>query len=222
MHQTTADTMIELDRPIHLLPRRQRGATLVVGLLFLVLMTLVATVAMRQSITQERMAGGLRNYSLARNGAESAARQAERSLFDYYLTSNGAVLVGDAIASQGVHMIGGVASYRTDRALDGGVGPSTQFDSSIHDFTDTSAMATAALAAQPEFAIEDLGRVRPPGAGPQGEGGATGKENYEGSGGGSPAGNSDIRMYRVTAKSTGGLDTVTRTVETSYAGRAKG
>lgn len=218
----TANTAIDLYQRSPRLPRRQRGATLVVGLLFLVLMTLVATVAMRQSITQERMAGGLRNYSLARNGAESAARQAERSLFDYYLTSNGAVLVGDAIASQGVHMIGGVAAYRADRALDGGVGPSTQFDSAIHDFTDTSAAATAALAAQPEFAIEDLGRVRPPGAGPQGEGGATGKENYEGSGGGSPAGNSDIRMYRVTAKSTGGLDTVTRTVETSYAGRAKG
>jgi|APFre7841882724_1041349.scaffolds.fasta_scaffold85927_2 type IV pilus assembly protein PilX len=222
MHCQIAIAAVELRRPGLAVPLRQRGATLVVGLLFLVLMTLVATVAMRQSITQERMAGGLRNYSLARNGAESAARQAERSIFDYYLTSNGAVLVGDDIASQGVHMMGQIASYRSDRALDGGSTASTQFDSAIHDFTDTSAMATAALAAQPEFAIEDLGRVRPPGAGPQGEGGSTGKENYEGSGGGSPAGNSDIRMYRVTAKSTGGLDTVTRTVETSYAGRAKG
>ena len=77
----------------------------------------------------------------------------------------------------------------------------------------------------PQFSrhlVEDLGRVRPPGAGLAGEGGSTGKENYEGSGGGSPAGNSDIRAYRVTARSTGGLATVVRVVESVYAGRAKG
>ena len=45
--------------------REQRGAALIVGLMFLVLITLLATIAMRQSITQERMAGGLRNATLA-------------------------------------------------------------------------------------------------------------------------------------------------------------
>jgi hypothetical protein len=64
--------------------------------------------------------------------------------------------------------------------------------------------------------------MRPSGAGPAGEGGTTGKENYEGSGGGSPAGNSDIRVYRVIGRSVGGLATITRASESTYAARGKG
>lgn len=207
-------------------PRRQRGAALVIGLLFLMLTTLIAVVAMRQSIMQERMAGGLRNASLARNGAESALRNAERQIFDYYLTSNGAALVGDASVSQGVYKFESattrstVETFRTEHDYtDAGA---TAYDAGMIDFTDSSTQGSSTLAEQPVYLVEDLGRVRPPGAGLAGEGGATGKENYEGSGGGSPAGNSDIRAYRVTARSTGGLATVVRVVESVYAGRAKG
>lgn len=204
---------------------RQSGAALVTGLLFLLLLTLISAVAMRQSIMQERMAGGLRNASLARNGAESALRRAERTLFDYYLTSNGAALVGDVSVSQGVYLFeyGGtdavVDGFRDDAGYTTSGG--TVYSSSAHDFTD-SADGTAALAQQPVYLIEDLGRLRPAGAGIAGEGGATGKENYEGSGGGSPAGNSDIRVYRVTGRSTGGLQSVIRVTESTFAGRAKG
>ncbi len=207
-------------------PARQSGAALVTGLLFLLLLTLVSAVAMRQSIMQERMAGGLRNASLARNGAESALRRAERTLFDYYLTSNGAALVGDAGVSQGVYLFeyGGTQSlvdgFRDDTGYTTTGG--TVYDSNAYDYTDTSLAGTAALAQQPVYLIEDLGRLRPAGAGIAGEGGATGKENYEGSGGGSPAGNSDIRVYRVTGRSTGGLESVIRVTESTFAGRAKG
>lgn len=207
-------------------PRQQRGAALVVGLLFLLLATLISVVAMRQSIMQERMAGGLRNASLARNGAESALRNAERTIFDYYLTSNGAALVGDASVSQGVYKFESGSTRSTVDAFRSthdytDVGATT-YNASMIDFTDASTQGSSRLAEQPAYLVEDLGRVRPPGAGLAGEGGSTGKENYEGSGGGSPAGNSDIRAYRVTARSTGGLATVVRVVESVYAGRAKG
>ena len=81
--------------------------------------------------------------------------------------------------------------------------------------------ARAALARQPIYVVQDLGRMRPPGAGSAGEGGSTGTEGYEGSGGGSPAGNADVRVYRVVARSTGGLESVYRTTESYYSGRAK-
>src|SRR5690349_19135951 len=80
---------------------RQRGAALVVGLMFLILLTLLATVAMRQSITQERMAGGLRNSTLARNGAETAIRLAERQIYTFFLRSNGTSFTCDEQVLQG-------------------------------------------------------------------------------------------------------------------------
>jgi type IV pilus assembly protein PilX len=204
----------------------QRGAALVTGLVFLVLMTLIAAVAMRQSIMQERMAGGLRNASLARNGAESALRRAERTIYDYYLTSNGAALVGDVNVSQGVYLFeysGTRSTVDNFRTYDGyTTAGGTVYDTGTYDFTDTSVAGTAALAEQPVFLIEDLGRMRPPGSGVAGEGGSTGKEGYEGSGSVSPAGNSDIRVYRVTGRSTGGLASVVRVTESTFAGRAKG
>jgi type IV pilus assembly protein PilX len=196
---------------------------LVVGLIFLVLISLIATVGMRQSITQERMAGGLRNDSLARNSAETAIRSGERGVYDWYLQSNGTVLIGDAAASQGVFKRD-AAVAETFREAD----PVSFFDagatalaSTINDYVGSTDY-TARLAEQPVFLTEELGRVRPQGAGTAMEGGATGTENYEGSGGGSPAGNSDLRIYRITGRATGGLETVVRTVESTYIARSKG
>jgi type IV pilus assembly protein PilX len=201
---------------------RQEGAALAVGLMFLILVTLLATVAMRQSITQERMAGGLRNVSLARNAAESALRAGERQLYTYYLRSNGAVLAGDASASQGVYKLSAsqVEAFRSGTGFYTTGGQA--FNSTFHDYTSYGSAPTARLAQQPVFLIADIGRMRPAGAGTAGEGGVSGKEGYEGSSGGSPAGNADIRVYRITARATGGLDSVIRVTESTYAGRAKG
>ena len=207
----------------HSAPRRQRGVALVIGLIFLVLVSLIATVGMRQSITQERMAGGLRNDSLARSGAETGARAGEREIYDWYLSSNGTVLAGDDNASQGVFRKDASAA-KTFRDADPNDFFTTGADvlpTALFDFGSATDY-TARLAQQPVFLTEDLGRVRPQGAGTAMEGGATGTENYEGSGGGSPAGNSDLRIYRVTARATGGLGTVVRTVETTYIARSKG
>lgn len=203
--------------------RPRRGAALVIALIFLILVSLIATVGMRQSITQERMAGGLRNDSLARSGAETASRAGEREIYEWYLSSNGTVLAGDENASQGVFRRDASVA-KTFREADpdeffytGG----DRLPTSLIDYGATTDY-TARLAEQPVYLTEDLGRVRPQGAGAGMEGGATGTENYEGSGGGSPAGNSDLRIYRITSRSTGGLETVVRTVETTYIARSKG
>lgn len=199
----------------------QRGVALVIGLIFLALVSLIATVGMRQSITQERMAGGLRQESLARSGAETAARAGERELFDFYLTSNGT-------ARGGGGGVDGVWQANEDEAEEFRSAPYDEFfvgsaqevDTSIVDLEDGTSVG-GALAQQPVYIIEELGKVLPPGAGPGTEGGASGTANYEGSGGGSPAGNSLMYMYRVTARATGGVETVVRTVETTYIVRNK-
>jgi type IV pilus assembly protein PilX len=204
-------------------PSRQRGVALVIGLIFLALVSLIATVGMRQSITQERMAGGLRNESLARAGAETAVRAAERELFDDYLTSNDAVRDADPTGgTDGIYTANAetVEEFREAPPDEFFTTGATALDTAIVDL-EAPGEDTAALAEQPVFISEQLGRVRPAGTGTGMEGGSTGTENYQGTGGGSPAGNSDMYVYRLTGRATGGIDTIVRTVETTYLVRSK-
>lgn len=61
-------------------PAAQRGATLVVALIFLVVLTMLGLVAARDNILQERMAGNTRSRDLALQAAEAALRDAEQTL----------------------------------------------------------------------------------------------------------------------------------------------
>ncbi|SDK80331.1 pilus assembly PilX family protein [Microbulbifer yueqingensis] len=58
----------------------QRGATLLVGLVMLLLMTLIGLAAMRGSGMQELMAGNMRDRNLAFQSAEAGLRAAEQVL----------------------------------------------------------------------------------------------------------------------------------------------
>lgn len=52
----------------------QRGAVLIVSLIFLLLLTLIGTTAMRSTTLQERMAGNTRDINLSFQAAEAALR----------------------------------------------------------------------------------------------------------------------------------------------------
>jgi type IV pilus assembly protein PilX len=58
--------------------RKQRGAVLVVALIFLVVMTLLILASIRGTVMQERMASNLYDRSLAFQAAEAALREGER------------------------------------------------------------------------------------------------------------------------------------------------
>lgn len=58
----------------------QRGATLLVGLIMLLLMTVIGLAAMRGSSMQELMAGNMRDRNLAFQAAEGGLRAAEEVL----------------------------------------------------------------------------------------------------------------------------------------------
>jgi type IV pilus assembly protein PilX len=57
--------------------RKQRGAVLVVALIFLVVMTMLILASIRGTVMQERMASNLYDRSLAFQAAEAALREAE-------------------------------------------------------------------------------------------------------------------------------------------------
>lgn len=59
-------------------PARQRGAVLVVSLIFLLVVTLIAVGSMRNTILEEKMAGNTRDRNLAFQSAESGVREAEQ------------------------------------------------------------------------------------------------------------------------------------------------
>ena len=59
---------------------KQRGAALITGLIFLVVLTMIGITAARMSTLEERMAGNMRDRSLAMQAAEMALRDAERDI----------------------------------------------------------------------------------------------------------------------------------------------
>ncbi len=68
---------------LHTIPARaQRGFSLIVGLIFLVAITLLGVIAMKNTLLQERMAGGMRDRSLAFQAAEAALRDAKLDLLN--------------------------------------------------------------------------------------------------------------------------------------------
>jgi len=62
------------------MPAAQAGAALMMALIFLMMMTLLGTAAMRGAAMQEQMAGNSRDWNLAFQASEAALREAENFL----------------------------------------------------------------------------------------------------------------------------------------------
>lgn len=65
---------------LHSHAAHQSGAVLVVSLIMLLLLTLIGTTAMQTTSLEEKMAGNMRDRSIAFQAAESALRDAERDV----------------------------------------------------------------------------------------------------------------------------------------------
>lgn len=61
-------------------PCRQRGAVLIVSLVFMLLLTIVSVTSMKSATLQERMAGNSKDINLAFQAAEAALRDGESLL----------------------------------------------------------------------------------------------------------------------------------------------
>lgn len=216
--------VMKRSRPLWNRRHAQKGAVLVVALVFMVLLTILAISASGRSLLQQRMAGGLRNAGLAEMSAETALRGAEWKLWTSTskLTSTPllcgtGVLAGSCYVydpgNAAVYGSGGiVTTFRTSPTwTDAGAqtykGPGSSIDY-------TSRTTTDRLARNPVYLIEDMGVELPPGVnGGLHESGATGA-------GGGGVGSTSRHIYRITARATGGDNNTVRVLESTFAAKS--
>ena len=65
---------------LHVAMKRQSGAALITGLIFLVVLSMIGVTAARMSTLEERMSGNMRDRSIAMQAAELTLRDAERDV----------------------------------------------------------------------------------------------------------------------------------------------
>jgi len=183
--------------------KRQRGAVLVLAMIFLVLLTLIAISTTGRSLIQERMAGALRNAQQAETSAENALRGVEWNIFNgnagvgCYNSSNPSTVSSKVTAfrASSVWLTDGATEYK-------GAGVSKDYKATSSD----AALSTAVMASNPWFIVEYLGEDRAPGSG-------TSAAAELGSSGTATA---QFYLYRITARATGGSPNTIRVVETTF------
>ncbi|MCK7598784.1 PilX N-terminal domain-containing pilus assembly protein [Microbulbifer sp. CAU 1566] len=116
----------------------QRGMTLIVGLIMVLLMTVVGMAAIRGSGMQEMMAGNMRDRNLAFQAAEAALRQGE-----------------DDVAGDTLPAFTGSGYYADlDNSSNSG------YWSTTFDWTDTNAKRTDLslkwVSAEPQYVVEEV------------------------------------------------------------------
>jgi type IV pilus assembly protein PilX len=205
----------------------QRGAVLVVALIFLLLLTMLALSATGRSLLQERMAGGLRNAQQAEMGADSALRGAEWRLWTstskvggHLDCQNGQLSSTDACVNYSpgnppYEANGTVTKFLTSQGWVDGVGKEYTGTLGSDGYTSATSddMRTAVLAKNPRYIIEDMGREMPPGSGPQHESGDTGPNN-------NGPGQINIHVYRITARATGASENTVRVLQSTFDAQA--
>jgi len=198
---------------------RQRGAVLFVALVFLLLLTLLGLTASSTSILQERMTGGMRNAQLAMMGSESALRGGEVDLWTAAARSSFASggLALPPCGHSGVQpcvyqRTNGISDLRavkfraSKQWLSASNDGAATYSSTVSGLTGGD--ATASLASQPRYLIEDLG-LDTGASGPGNMGGAILSEP-------GAEGAPKVHLFRVTGRSQGGTSTLLRASESVF------
>jgi type IV pilus assembly protein PilX len=207
------------------MPRNQRGAALLVSLIFLLLLTILALSASSRSLLQERMAGGLRNAQQAQMTANAALRGAEWSIWSrtsqvgkYMDCQNAQVSSDDGCViynSANTSLYGATGTVTLFQTSQGWVttGTHTYLGPTGAGYTSSSLPNYEQLAQNPVYVIEDMGIELPPGAGVQHESGATGPT-------GSGPGQINTHVFRITARATGGSQNTVSVLQSTFDAQA--
>lgn len=209
---------------------RQDGMALVIALIFMLITTLIAVTALSGVVMQERMAGNLRNASIAEAGAESALRAGEKWIRDFHSRGDqliGACRVGDRVlareeidpASGNAECTAAVAvanNFRSSRVWVGAWAGRFihNYPTELISDADLTSPDAAGMAQRPQFMVENLGVVRCTGCATGGQVGSFGGVDAAGSGSATPPPN----VYRITARSVGSTVNVMRVAESYYIG----
>jgi type IV pilus assembly protein PilX len=185
------------------------GVALIVGLIFLIILTLFVLGSLRDVLMQERMSGSFRNQSLAESSSESLLRNGESRIFDNVVTLNGLVEFPGLMAldtDQAVAPNALLRSFRTGAGYPAGAAGAFQPQLISQTFQNT-ADNTSSLSKSGAYVIEGPISVNPAGidlleshTGNTSTGGSTGK----------------LYMYRITSRATGGTDDYVRAAESFF------
>ena len=184
----------------------QRGAALIVGLIFLVILTLLGVTAMQSSTLEERMAGNARDRNLAFQAAEAALRDAERDIrgkqrpaMHRPSCAGSVVILGmtgtDAACTEGLCCVigaSGLTCAERETPVDRDDTLSLSDAPSVEYGHYTAAPALTGVAAQPRYLIEPFTKGQP-------------KINY----------------YRITARGYGAKASTQVTLQESTSTRSK-
>ena len=179
---------------------KQNGVALVIGMILLLVISTISITAMKTSILESKMVAGLKNKEIADAAARSLLNEVERYLYSYYLVSNGTALQA---GSEYILKPRSTQSYlfRNSGELTGG-------------FTEISGLSinekfSGILNEEPQFIIEELSNATSgkdtngisyaktdaemdnAGAASSANGGGTGDES-----------STEVKLFRVVAKST--------------------
>lgn len=187
---------------------RPRGVALIVGLIFLIILTLFVLGSLRDVLMQERMSGSFRNQSLAESSSESLLRNGESLIFDSIISTNGEVeFVGlspvdrdEAVAIDPL-----VRSFRTGAGYPAGAASALQAQYVSRPFQNaadnTSKLSqSGAYVIEGPFPVKGTKGLLESHTGNNSTGGAQGK----------------LYMYRITSRATGGTDDYVRAAESYY------
>ena len=159
-----------MKKPRAALPGKQRGATLVIALMILIMIMMYGIPAAMDSIQNERMAGNTRQRDLAFQAAEHTLKKVEAWIYLQTAASLGAVapaavnvcgvgddadpISGDGILPNGECHPNDVAYWRDT------------FDWNSNGINPAGSIDSALVAAQPRYVVERMPNVTTPGSPP--------------------------------------------------------
>ena len=193
--------------------KHQDGVALVVGMVFLVALSLTAIIAMNRTILQERMTGAYRAEQIAYAGAEAALRAGEWSLWQYPMVRNlkspPVALPGDPLdclivcAGEGRYPDGQVTKLSTFKTVGAGT-IDTDSQNAYRGMVRNDGFLAAGEGSQAAYAPvvfrEALGDPPPPESFGIGQSGLDGTLTY----------------YRLTARGFGPTPDVERNVQSTF------
>ncbi len=185
----------------------QRGAVLITGLIFLVILMLIGTTAMQGTLLEEKMAGNLRDETLAFQAAEAALRSGERFLEQVTIPefngSDGLYYYADCWGSES-----GAGDEASDTAGSTGnaCAPENPATWSASDWSDaaktrSAEIETDGVASQPRYFIEQLPNISLMGN--------SGSAQQSGS-------LQTASIFRIVARGVGGNDTTAAILQSTY------
>lgn len=166
----------------------QRGVVLFVGLIFLIILTLMAIVAMKSSSLQEKLTGGAMDQGVAFQATESALRDAEQ-----YINSGIDITNFSPACTNGLCLPSTTATSNWDAITDW-----TASAIPIVFGANTGAVAIPDVAIQPRYIIEIL------------------PDLTAGSGGSAKSGGKSGTAYRITAMGWGKRSTTPILLQSVY------